>query len=446
MPKFQNAFFIALSFLLFTLGYIVSTGFYHIGELAIILTTSLILAVFYFKPQILAKTKLPADLNSLETLLVIIAAVTIALVGARLGDPSQTNWRFYSLINRVLAASALVLILSFFVDKLKIPFSRLRLPLLILVALAIRVFSIISAPSPTIDVFYILRDGPKLLLEGKNPYTLNFPAPYGVYIPTILFIYGPLVPFVFLPSVILFNDPRFMLVAADALSAFLIYKIAKRLKITESFRHLVIVIFLFHPLFPFMTEQAWLEPLMTLSLIAAVYSLSTGARQATAGLFLGAMLAIKSVYLLPLLTFLKTQKARLSQYLAFLLVPLFFSLPFLLSDASLFLSRTQSYVTNPQGIQTYLAPANVSLNISAVILKYTGFVLPTFVPLSLGLAMAFFVIMRRQEGLAFSLLALFLVFIVLFMFGPFVFLHYFAFLGNILLLVLLFFIAQIAKK
>lgn len=368
--------------------------------------------------------------------------VNIAYVGARLGDVAQTKWQFYSAANRILAAAALGISLTYFWQKVVSPVAKYRFLALAAIAIVIRIFSIISAPNPTIDVFHILRDGPKLLLEGKNPYTLSYPAPYGVYIPTIVFVYGPLTPFIFLPSVILFNDPRYTLPIVDLISTLLLYLLAKQLKVDETIVKQIMAIFLFHPLFPFMTEQAWLEPVMTLFLLSAVYLLVKYPRRIFGSFFLGAILAVKSVYLVPLLTYLKNQKATITQYATMILIPFVLSLPFLLMDPKLFLERTQTYVINPDVIQTSLAPSHISLSIAAVILKYTGIVLPTFLVATLGLITAFALVIYSSKTLPFALLSAFLVFMVLFMFGPFVFVHYFAFLGNILLITLLLFLGQ----
>lgn len=375
-------------------------------------------------------------------MLSLILLVNVALVGANLGDSAQTNWQFFSAVNRALAGIALLLSLTFFLQIGPPFFLKYRLALLILIASAIRIFSIISAPNPTIDVFYILRDGPKLLLEGQNPYELSYPAPYGVYIPTIIFVYGPLVPFLFLPASGLLNDPRYLLVVADLIAALFMYKLAQKLQVTRNFAHLVILIFLFHPLFPFMTEQSWLEPVITMLFAASTFFLITYPKSKVGPLFLGAILAVKSVYILPMLTYLKNIGAKPSQYLITILVPIIISAPFLIANPSLFLERTQTYVTDPSAISRNLAPTEISLNIAAVILKYTKVVLPTYLISLLGLISAVAVIIKKPKSPPFVILSVFLVFITLFMFGPFVFLHYFAFMGNILLLTLILFLGK----
>lgn len=407
------------------------------------MTVTIILFAFYFKPEILAKINIPHDAKILKLFLTLIMVVNITHVGARLGDSAQTNWQFYSAANRILAAAALGISLTYFWQKVAPAIAKYRFLALVAVAIVIRIFSIISAPNPTIDVFYILRDGPKLLLEGKNPYTLVSPAPYGVYIPTILFIYGPLAAFLFAPSVLLFNDPRYMLVLIDLASALAIFKLAKKVNADKNIAKLIIIIFLFHPLFPFMTEQAWLEPAMTLFFLWATYLFLKSPKKIPGSILLGAILAIKSIYLLPVLTYLKNKKATFAQYLTPILVLILFSLPFLTADTRLFLDRTQVYVTTPESIQANLAPTHIALNISAVILKYTNIVLSTAVVGAIGIITALLLIIKKHKDMSFTVLSTFLIFIVLFMFGPFVFVHYYAFLGNLLLLTLLLFLAKV---
>ncbi|KKQ89437.1 MAG: hypothetical protein UT12_C0014G0015, partial [Candidatus Curtissbacteria bacterium GW2011_GWC2_38_9] len=86
-----------------------------------------------------------------------------------------------------LAGFALIAAFSYFLKDPPKILSRYRLILIFLIAIFIRIFSILSAPNPTIDVFYVLRDGPKEILESRNPYELEYLSPYGVYNPTIIF-------------------------------------------------------------------------------------------------------------------------------------------------------------------------------------------------------------------------------------------------------------------
>ncbi|MEX2028591.1 MAG: hypothetical protein WD988_03805 [Candidatus Curtissbacteria bacterium] len=436
---------IGVSYLIFTFGYIFSVGFYHVGELAILLTVYLSLLAFYLRPSLLQKVQIPNDAISLKFILTLVLIINIAVVGARLGDSSQTNWAFFSLADRILAFIALVVAFTLLLKNFPAKFIPHRFVLLIIVALIIRVFSILSAPNPTIDVFYILKDGPKQILQGANPYELNYPAPYGVYIPKIIYVYGPLTPFVFLPSVALLNDPRYTLIAADLISLLVILMLAKLLKIPQQYAQLSALIFFYHPFFPFMTEQAWLEPVITAFTFSATYFLVKSPKKPWGGVFLGSILAIKSVYALPLLVYLKNTKSKALNYIAAAIVPVALTLPFLLANAPLFLERTQIYVTDPGAISNNLAPTNISLSVSAVILKYTGIVIPTLVTFALGILISLVVLLFKKPNFAFAPLSLFLVFMTLFMFGPFVFLNYFAYLGNLLILTIIFFIARERK-
>ncbi|MDO8487514.1 MAG: hypothetical protein Q7S45_04420 [Candidatus Curtissbacteria bacterium] len=394
---------------------------------------------FYFYKQILAKISIPNDKNSLIFLIKIILLVNVALVGAKLGDSAQTNWMIFSMVNRFLAAIALILAMSFFIHKIKY-FERYRFLILLAIAIFIRIFAVLSAPSPTIDVFYILRDGSKLLLQGGNPYELFYPAPYGVYIPNIVFHYGPLTPFLFSPSVFMFNDPRPTLILAEIGSAFLIYMIAKKRNLDENIAMLLVLIFMFHPVFSFMVEHSWPDTLITFLFLLAIYFVNQTKRSLVPGFALGSILAIKSVYFLPLFTFLVSTKSRMSNILIMFSIPVVLSLPFLYADPKLFWERTQIYVTNPERLATVLAPTNISLSISAVILKYTKIVLPSYIAAIPAFLMAALLLVKNPKIFAFSLLSTFLVFMFLFMFGPYAFLYNFAMMGNILLFSLLFLI------
>ena len=443
--EYKSSIFIALCYFLFTFGYIISHGFYHVGELIILLAVSTLLAAFYFKPRLLTNVSIPKDKTSFVFLLTVIAAINVATSGANLGDPSQTKWAFYSAINRVFAGTALVLTLSYFSNKTPSFLAKYRLPVLIIFAFIIRLFSILSAPNPSTDVFYILRDGPKLILKAQNPYELSYPSPYGIYIPTIIFHYGPLTPFIFLPSVAIFNDPRFMLILLELATVYLIFQLGKKLEVEKRILHSLTIIFLFHPFFAFMTEHAWPEPVITFLLILAVYLGFQLKNSLVSSIPLGMIMSIKSVYALPLLVYLALFRAKLRNFLVVLAIPVVLSLPFIFADPKLFFERTQIYVASPEKIANNLAPTNVALTLSAIILKYTGIVLPSYFAVIPGLVVAVLTLLKRHSHPGFSLLATFLVFFSLFMFGPFAFLYNFAMMGNILLFTILLFQGKMKK-
>ncbi|GEM_PF-5728268 len=364
--------------------------------------------------------------------------INVSLVGAKLGDSSQTNWQYFSLLNRVIAGFSLVASFSYFVviNKLSKYIINYRFAALIIAAILIRVFSIIASPNPSIDVFYLLRDGPRLLLHGENPYKLDYPAPYGVYNPTIQFVYGPLVAFLFLPADIIFNDPRYTLVFFELISATFIFLIGKKLSIDRPTTEVITIIFLFHPLFPFITEHSWLEPVIFTFIAAGVYFRTV--KNANLGsLLLGAILAIKVVYALPLLVYLKSKGSRFRDFLIFLIIPTLLTIPFLWTDKELFIKRT---LFDSGAIQNVPRLTNVSLNVSAVLLKYFHVVIPLYLVVLIGIAFSLIVIYLPKEKN--SLIALFLTFFILFMVGPYLVLNYFYLLGNILLLALLCFLSK----
>ena len=397
----------------------------------IILSVASLLCLYYVKPNILSRINIPIDKNSLYFIFTLILIINIALVGARLGDPSQINWKFFSLINRILAGFALIAAFSYFLKDPPKILSRYRLILIFLIAILIRIFSILSAPNPTIDVFYVLRDGPKEILESRNPYELEYLSPYGVYNPTIIFVYGALTPVLFLPSNIIFNDPRFTLVFFEVLSALLLYKLAQKVKAPRNLISLVLLIFLFHPLFPFMTEQSWIEPVIFTFVLLAIYFYFLKPKSLLPGLALGAALSIKIVYILPFLVLLKKVNVVYKNYAAIILTPLVIALPFLMINSSSFIQRT---IFDSGAVQSYPRLTDASLNISAVILKYTKLAIPTLVTAIIGIIFSAFVLLKGQKSIRMAPIGSFLVLFVLFMFGPYVLLNYFAFLGNLLLI------------
>jgi hypothetical protein len=356
-----------------------------------------------------------------------------------LGDEQQTNWQFYSASSRIAAAIALLLGASYLAQVPK-TIEKIRFPSLILIAMLIRLFSILSVPNPPIDLFYILRDGPRLLLEGENPYKMQNPAPYGVFMPHIVFAYGPFAALLYLPSSAFANDPRYVLFAADLLSVFLIFKLAKFLKIENIYATLISVIFLYHPLIQFIAHQAWVDPAVTTLLLASVYFMQLSPKSFLPGVFLGLVVAIKSVYALPFLVYLKNKKSKLPVFLAMAATPALISLPFFLADPRLFIKRT---IEDPGIVNTlYLGLTNASLSVSAVVFRYTNVVIPTGITAAIGLLFAFFMIIKSRHITSLALISMFLTFMVMFTFAPYVFVNYFYLFGNILLIASLFAISE----
>jgi hypothetical protein len=147
--------------------------------------------------------------------------------------------------------------------------------LLVLVFVAgglLRLSAVLASPDPVVDVWVALRDAPRHLLEGHNPYTASYPDPYaterarsfGIEAPphNAAFPFYPPLPFlVALPFHAAGLDVRLANVLADLLAALVLFAAARQhggVRVGA----LVATLYLFLPRVPFLIEHAWYEPML----------------------------------------------------------------------------------------------------------------------------------------------------------------------------------------
>lgn len=158
------------------------------------------------------------------------------------------------------------------------------------------------SPRPGIDVFTSGTLGVRYLFQGVNTYAQTYPDIYrGAYGYTPVFFYGP----AYLMSAALgymLGDIRFASVIAEAIFVAVALRYLRGRE-REAEGKAVLLVWLAFPVFLFMIEQAWIDPL-ALTAVAAVFFLCADARFAGAGLVAGLALGIKQTSLIAvLLTF-----------------------------------------------------------------------------------------------------------------------------------------------
>jgi hypothetical protein len=161
---------------------------------------------------------------------------------------------------------------------------RVKFPLLVIVALVLRVLLIQSSPRPAIDVFIFLNQGVQELLHGNNPYEALYPSPHPdgevPDMPTSsqeenplsghrrdVYWYWPGALLGTLPGALIGRDVRYSYILADLFIVFLILRLAGcwRAGCSSTERLLgewTVLLFLFHPRWSLMLEQAWTESLL----------------------------------------------------------------------------------------------------------------------------------------------------------------------------------------
>jgi hypothetical protein len=171
----------------------------------------------------------------------------------------------------------------------------------ILIAVAVP----LTSPIPKIDVYFFQAEAARALLDGANPYRMEFTNVYGhsVFYPSGLpdsFPYPPL-SIVLAVAGVLVGDIRWPLIACHLGAAFLLFRTGRLRALCADEAALLSLFFLFIPHGPFVLEQAWTEPSVVFAI--GLFSYFLARRQEGAALLsAGAALALKqtAILLLPL--------------------------------------------------------------------------------------------------------------------------------------------------
>jgi len=231
-------------------------------------------------------------------------------------------------------AAAVLVLFAYLAYPKAARFRRSAFFVLIAGAMLFRFGMPLVSPAPVIDVFRMSQDSAQNLLAGMNPYVTPVP---NVYVP------GTTMPgYVYLPGVLylqtlgaaLFSDIRYILIVAQAVTAFILYWLARR-RWPVAVAELFPLLYLYHPRALFMLEQAWTEPLIILCFALAVYALERNRRYLSALAF-GYGLSMKQyLVMFPLHWLLLERKPK--YLLSGLGLAILTAVPFLLLDAHIFL-------------------------------------------------------------------------------------------------------------
>jgi hypothetical protein len=152
---------------------------------------------------------------------------------------------------------ALIVILSYLVEDRKfISLTSVRYPLLLLLAVFIKLETINVFPNPPIDVWNVLMLGSQKLIELKNPYAEFYTQLYSHepnYYP-----YPPGMLLILMPVRLILMDIRLFFLFIQVLFSIMIYLFAGR----NSFAEVLSLFPLFNPFTFFLLHYAWTEPII----------------------------------------------------------------------------------------------------------------------------------------------------------------------------------------
>lgn len=238
-----------------------------------------------------------------------------------------------------------------------------------------RVLTVISSPSPHIDVFTFAQEAANYLQNGLHPYTQPYKDIYaGAYDYAPGYTYWPTTILVQFPFHLIFNEVRGAQLVADVGFAGLLFVIATRAGRERLEAALIGLLWLAFPASLFVLEQAWVDTFL-LTFGAGFLLLAMGRRWIWAGVVLGAFCAIKQYTiffaLLALVLALRDREPMRAAWrmVAATTVTFFaITLPFALTGWDFFLERT------------VLMPLRIAMRPDALTLvawaKLQGFELP----------------------------------------------------------------------
>ena len=270
--------------------------------------------------------------SGLAMLLVALAAALLGCWKERPAVPGANPGRIVVLGLAALASAELIWLLRGFSDPASsipymvsglivlsvlvgsyawrgMPWPHLRFGGILAIYAVLATLVIGAKPEPKIDVWYFQQGAAQALLEGRNPYTAEYPDPHAhLRQPTIegaagngklyVFPYPPLCFLADLPGYVLFGDVRYSHLAAILLVTAFVAGTGWRLGVPAGHpAELAAVTLLCHPRGFAMLEFAFTEPYVAAGLAGAVWVLA-GQRAGRAWLPLAAGLAVKQYAIL----------------------------------------------------------------------------------------------------------------------------------------------------
>ena len=308
---------------------------------------------------------------------------------------------------------------------------KLSLRIILTAYLLIALWTIFNSPHPIVDTMPAFTEGPLKFLSGINPYASTYTRTYPNIEPNyynhfpLSFIYP-------LPFVLIFHDPRFSLIFANFISAFIIYKLFNKKNRNMTIFFIAILFFL--PRSFYMLEHMYLDQIVFAFYMIFIYFYSKQ-KKILYLFFLSLSCLIKQhlLLILPIFFSVKVNLLLLKKWRNsfFFLIPFLIPLYFILINPNAFLTNTLFGLTSSK----ITSPINISLTLPTF-LKNIYSIPFNLVISSLCVFFLFFYFLTLKSRLSFT----FKVGIILFSFN-FFFHHAFF---NSYYLVIQFFLLEIA--
>lgn len=406
------------AFLCSTFVYSINLWFSVSSFYLVISTILLLLAIVLVKKRLFTTKKI--DFGSI--LIMILFVFTILSFTLNVEDVNG----FLSLamwVNRFAMFLAPLTVLLYFAEKINRPFLNIlyrnKYAFLIIISLIIQLTLIRIIRIPDIDVYRVLRYGPPRIMALENPYEtgvtnlLLSSKNFGYH----FYAYGPATIFLFLPFDLLLHEPRYLLILANFLAVFALYKISKKFWRDNKIAEIISLIYLFNPRQAFFLTFSLTDDLIT-SLLFLGILFFVNRKFITSGVLLSLTLSIKVFYGLPFLFFFKN-KTFINRKLILAGAVIFAALhlPFILLDSQ---AIYKSLVSINVGGEIFTQLGKYSLTLSTFLDRQFKYYPPPFVfPLLVICALiVFWIFISHTLNLGKTLTIVSLVFITTIFLGP----------------------------
>jgi hypothetical protein len=204
----------------------------------------------------------------------------------------------------------------------------------VLTAILLRGWIIRASPEPAIDVWWQFQQSAAHLLDGLNPYTTPVSDPTGAaerfgYV-VRGYAYPPGTLLVQTLAFAAFGDVRYASLAADLVTAAIVWSVARPVRPTTA--ALLALLVLHQPRSLFVLEQSWQEPLLAAFLAATAALLLRRAAGPSVGVLAGLALSLKQYLIVFVAPFLLRRGLR-AAWPALVIGGMVAWLPFLVWDA-----------------------------------------------------------------------------------------------------------------
>ena len=410
-----------ISYLLITLSISLNNGSF-LGNLSpvILIFISQILLVFHlFIPK--------KEINISQNWLEVASIGTLAFFALIPGGWWITDKNAVTLIQ--ILSSLLLLPAVFLIVRKKIQSNILPVLIFFLTfGFILRMIMLIGSPHPSIDVYIILREAPAKILNLINPYQTLYTYVFPGIIPDY-YAYWPASIFLELPFVLIFNDPRYLLLLSDLAASVLLFILGGR----NTSSLLISLLYLFRPMSLAITEASWLTPLNFFLITAVFFVLKKSKNYFLAGFLTGVLTSVQFFFVLLFIYLAKSLNLNKKFILSFLLTVALFVLPFFLLNPHNFLSqKINVYYQSPPHPSILI---HTSLSLNTLFYNFTGQDLPQLLIYGLYLII-FLITLKKSENVMDSLYGFTLMFLSVFIFGRQAFINYYYFIASLLLLFL----------